>query len=219
MLIRGRGRVRGVGAHDEVCRGCLKPGCWGNAAAREDPAFVLEIQEKAARDEEHQSEGEGVSVAPGEFRHVGGFGGVEVHAVDAGDPTERHEDGRDDGEHFHDFVEAVGHAGEEDVLQVAADFAVVFQNLDELNEVVEAVAQVDACFVGDYRERIADERADRVACRPDGAPDVEQFALDIVDVVRGAGGRAEDCFIFERVEVFADVFEHWEVCVNDGVNE
>ena len=71
---------------------------------------------------------------------------VEVHAVNAGDDGQRHEDDGDDGQDAHLLVHAVGLEGKVDVHHAQYHVARGVERFDKLHDMVVYVAQIDGGF-------------------------------------------------------------------------
>src|SRR4030042_3571276 len=84
-----------------------------------EPSFSTEIEEHGQGDGQHQPQGGRVAPGPFQLRHV-----FEIHAVNPGQEGEGHKDGGNDGEDFHDFVQAVVDAGKINIQQPGGEVPV-----------------------------------------------------------------------------------------------
>ena len=104
---------------------------------------------------------------------------VHVHAEDAGDEGQRHEDDGDNRQHLHHFVQPVRH-----VRQVrfenARDAILEDERLVcDAHEVVVDVTEAVCQFVADHRELAARQPADRVPLRRRDAAQARDVALHV----------------------------------------
>ena len=107
---------------------------------------------------------------------------VEVHPVQSGDEAHWHEERRDDGQRFHDFVLTRAQDGEVGVPQVrarlAARLAARLDSIKQLMGVVVAVAKEKACAVGNDIRVAADQLMNRFVVRPEHSPQLQQPGSD-----------------------------------------
>jgi hypothetical protein len=93
------------------------------------PLLPPEIEIHADADPEHDAPEAEVAVPPFKLGHV-----LEVHAVHAGKEGQGHEDRCNDGQHFHDLVQAVADRGEVGAQDFAQDVAGDLDCVDDLHK-------------------------------------------------------------------------------------
>lgn len=185
-----------------------------------EPTTKPEPEYQPTHHQEHQTECKGITQSPIQFRHVEGrFVAVEVHPINAGDERGRNEDGRDDRQHFQNFVHPSAFAAEMKIHQVRTKLMIRFNQVNDAHRVVVAVAQIERGFLRPNRTAIANERVERVAQRPDRPAQSPNVTFQLVDARRKLIVVLSQNFVFKAVQSFSDNVEDREVAINDRVDK
>ena len=105
------------------------------------PSLSSEVNDHSDGNDNHDTPHHKISPRPLEFGHVD-----EVHAIDAGDESQRDEDCGDDSQDFHHFVHAIADAGQINVQHTRDHIPEGFNGVDHLDGMVVHVTQIDKRF-------------------------------------------------------------------------
>src|SRR5690242_14555453 len=100
------------------------------------PILPLEKEQHRGSDCRHGQEHGRITPTRPQFGHM-----LEVHPIDAGDKTQRHENSRNDGEHFHHGIEAITHARQINLQHRRHHFTQAFDRVDDLHHMVVDVSK------------------------------------------------------------------------------
>lgn len=126
-----------------------------------EPAASQEKADEPRVHRRHLAKGKRIPLRPIQFRHVPRRGlGVEVYSGQDGDQAERDDQLGDGAQKLHYLIHAITGNCQVEVLQVGTEFAIRFDNVDVLNDVVVAVTKVQVSFVVDQFSGISNQRVD-----------------------------------------------------------
>lgn len=129
----------------------------------------------------HESDCKRVASLPIKFWHV-----FEVHAVDSGDEGGGHEDGCDDSEGTHDFIESIAGDAELDIDEAAQQFASQVEIFGDSQAVIVEVLEFGKLIGLDNGLAVSDDGIDVFADRADLFSDCEELAFDFESVGRSS---------------------------------
>src|SRR5215813_1786412 len=81
------------------------------------------------------------------------------------------------------------------------------------------VPHIEAGFVRNERGFFTQERVEGLSLRPDGAPQRQQVALDLVYASDGIAVRARENLVFAGFQALAILLQDREVAVNDRIQQ
>src|SRR5687768_17356239 len=143
------------------------------------PVLALEPEHERRRHRQHGPDDDEVPVLPAQLRHV-----VEVHAVDAGDDGEGHEQRADDGQALHRLVETVADRREIRVHRALRHVLVGHRPFHDAVQVVVDVAEVDGSAGADHLEIRPGQPVDDLALGQADAPQLHDVLLEREDAVQ-----------------------------------
>ena len=108
-----------------------------------EPLFTAKVEKHRKGDGDRQDPECGVAVTPLQLRHVVRTA-VEVHPIDSYEEGKWHEKCRKKRQDAHDFVRAVAQAGMIDIHKPRSKIPVIFDNIDDLRDVLIAVPQINS---------------------------------------------------------------------------
>ena len=145
---------------------------------------------------------------------------VEVHAVDAGDDGQRHEDDGNNRQHAHLLVHAVGLEGKVDVHHAQHHVARGVERFDKLHDMVVHVAQINGGLAFENGEIAAHGKLiEHVAQGQKRAAKADGVALESVDFAENIA-----VFVFKQGFVYGFdavvvLFQDDEIVVHDAVEQ
>ncbi|CDN41760.1 hypothetical protein BN871_AL_00070 [Paenibacillus sp. P22] len=187
---------------------------FGDRPLSSQPLFLAEQEQHAAAQHKHEAHDEVEAVIEMLSRQMG-----EVHAVDAGNERQRHEDRRQRREHAHDLVGAAGQAGLVSLAQVRHEVAVRIKRLGDLDRILVDVAEVLLQLVVDQAQILFVQRGDDVALRAEHLLEPENFAAQADDLAEMRFFRMHENVFLEALDARLDPVADEEVIVHDKVDE
>src|SRR5262245_58699238 len=168
-----------------------------------NPAATAEIREHEshAADHDREQHPEHPVAAEAEVRQV------DVHAVEARDERQRHEDRRDDREDLHDRVELIRDDRQVGIEQAGDAVLKEHRLVGEPHEVIVHVAKAVGDLLVDQLEFAPRQPADDVALRLDYAAERRDITLEIENLLREVRTVAVEYLLFERVETLGELVD------------
>ena len=144
---------------------------------------------------------------------------VEVHAVDAGQETERHEEHGDDRHRLHDLGHAIGRVHEIDFHQAVGHFAIALDEIQHRHRMVEAVAQVGSRLRHDVGHVGPHHGQHRLALGPLDAMERHQRAPRLVDVRQRVLGWTTERLFLEFLDMARQRLDQRELAIDHEIDQ
>src|SRR5512147_1578108 len=141
---------------------------------------------------------------------------LQVHSKESCDDHQRQSYGAVDGEHFHDFVGAVGHGGKVDIERAGKQVPVRLDELDGAHQVIVDIAKIRIEIIAQQASFATNNGVHHLTNGSGNAAEFDQGAFQPEDARQHVGFRTLQYLGFDVGNLVGHVIQQRDIFVDDS---